>query len=160
MTTTRIEWESLDQMLESGLDDLVHAHWEEVGVHKAEMPVSVDWERYADLETKGILKLMGARLKGRLIGYSSFFYLPHLHYQTTALAGNDAIYVLKRVRGAGAGIRMIDMAQEYFTKLAAPGWCRITYHDRAGVELLGPVLRKRGYIATDTTYSRMVRAEV
>lgn len=157
MSSTRIEWSTLDNLIEDGLPVLIGAHWEEVGVHKREMPLAVDWERYANLENQKILRLLGAWLDDNLIGYSAFFYLPHLHYQTTALAANDAIFVAKPFRRTSAGSKLILKAEADFPKESAPGWCRITYHDRAGIELLGPVLRKRGYIATDTTYSLMVK---
>jgi Acetyltransferase (GNAT) family len=157
MTRARytLTWEPLSVLLDDGLNGLIEEHWEEVAVHKAEMPLAVDWERYHRLEDMHILKVLGARQNETLIGYSAFFDLPHLHYGTTPHAACDAIYVLKRHRLSGAGIGLIDQAERDFT---APGeWRRITYHDRCGIELLGPVLRKRGYVATDVTYSKMVR---
>lgn len=153
----KVAWEPLDTLLDDGMTDLVHEHWLEVGVHRQEMPVAVDWERYRQLEEKQILSVLAARLDGGLIGYAAFFYLPHLHYNSTQLAACDAIFVRKTQRKTGAGLRLIEMAETEFKARAAPDWVRITYHDRVGIELLGPVLRKRGYIATDTTYGIMTR---
>ena len=145
-------------LLDSGLEMLVQEHWQEVGVEKERMPLAVDWTRYRKLEDQGILLVLGARRNERLIGYNAFFYLPHLHYSTTQLAGCDAIYVTRKHRMSGAGIALIDRAERDLAERAKPDWCRITYHDRHGIELLGKVLRKRGYVASDTTYGKMVRA--
>ena len=152
------EWEPLSILLDDGLAELVRQHWEEVGVHKDEMPLACNWDRYQNLEDQDILKILAVRADGDFIGYNSFLYLPNLHYDTTDFANGDAIYVLRARRSSGAGLALIDRAERHIAELANGRWCRIIYHDRHGVELLGPVLRRRGYVATDTVYSKMVRA--
>lgn len=154
-----LAWESVSALLDAGLERLVRQHWREVGVHKREMPLAVAWEEYRLRERDGIVKILAARRRGRLIGYNSFLLLTgHLHYGTTVHAMGDAIFVPKRLRGTGVGIRLIDQAE---TDLAAmfPGrWVRILYHDKNDIELLGPVLRRRGYTAFETMWDKMVRA--
>ena len=153
------EWEPLAALLDDGLAELVRLHWEEVGVHKDEMPLDPDWEGYQEDETAGKLRLLGGRIDGVLAGYHSLYVLKgHRHYRSTPQALSDAIYVLRARRSSGAGLALIDRAERHFAELANGRWCRIIYHDRHGVELLGPVLRRRGYVATDTVYSKMVRA--
>lgn len=154
-----IAWEPLSVALDDGLEALVEQHWREVSRHRDKRPLAVQWEKYHLLADRGILRLLSARLDGALIGYAAYFYDPHIHYGLTPSAPCDAIFVLAERRGTGAGMKMVDIAEACFMTEAAPEWINISYHDRAGVELLGPGLRKRGYEASDITYDKMVRAQ-
>lgn len=152
-------WEPLAGLLDDGLAHLVALHHAEVGVHKEEMPLDCDWEQYHDLDQKGILRTLSARLKGKLIGYNSFMTLKgHIHYRRTFHALGDAIFVHKDQRSTGAGPLMIDRAERDLAALAAPGYCRIIYHDKAFLEFLGPLLKKRGYTRQEDIWDKMVKA--
>lgn len=153
-----IAWEPLSSARDDGLDGLIEQHWAEVSRHRDKRPLSVRWAIYHALDEKGILRLLTARLGGKLIGYAAYFFDPHIHYGETPNAACDAIFVQKEHRRTGAGPRMIDIAEEKFRDEAAPAWCCVTYHDRSGIELLAPLLRARGYEPADITYDKMVRA--
>lgn len=155
---TTYAWEPLSGLLDDGLATLVRQHWEEVGVHKDKMPLDCDWERYQALEDGKILKILAARRDDVLVGYNSFMVLPHLHYATTVHALGDAIFVPRALRHTGIGVELIDRAERDLTAQHAPGWVRIVYHDKAHLEYLGPVLRKRGYGHIEAIYDKMVRA--
>lgn len=154
-------WEPLAVLLEDGLAAIVCAHWDEVAVHPDKMPLAVDWDKYQDLEDKGILKVMGARRGDKLIGYSSFMVMPHLHYSTTLHAANDAIYVDPAERGVG--IKLIRESERALAELAKPGWCRILYHAKFHVEAgrgtLAKVFDKLGYNGFETVHDKMVKSE-
>ncbi|HEX9472508.1 MAG TPA: GNAT family N-acetyltransferase [Bradyrhizobium sp.] len=151
-----IAWEPLAGLLDDGLADLVRAHWEEVGVHKDKMPLDVNWKKYQDQEDARVLRILAARLDDKLIGYSSFIVVGgHLHYWSTPHAHGDAIYVDKALRHTGAGIALIDRAETDLKAEFAPGYVRILYHDKAFLEFLGPVLRKRGYTHQENIWDKM-----
>jgi len=153
-------WEPLAALLDDGLHAIVEKHWHEVGVHKEDVPLSVDYEKYRTLEAQGILKLISARQGDRLVGYASFLVLPHLHYSRTLHALNDAIFVDPAVRGAG--IKLIREAERGLADMARPGSVRIVYHVKHAVEAergtLGPVFERLGYRAFETCFDRVVRS--
>jgi GNAT superfamily N-acetyltransferase len=160
MADVAFAWEPLARMMEAGLPAIVAAHWEEVGIHKDDVPLAVDWKKYQQIEAGGILKIMSARRDGRLVGYASYLVLPHLHYSTTLHAMNDAIYVDAAERGTG--IRLIKAAERGLAEMAAPGVCRIVYHAKLHVEAergtLARVFDRLGYRAFETTHDKIVRA--
>lgn len=155
-----LAWEPLDALLDDGLADIVARHWAEVGMHKEDVPLAVDWERYYRLEADGILKLMAARQDDRLVGYASFLVMPHMHYSTTLHAMNDAIYVDPDVRGVG--IKLIRAAEKALAELARPKPVRILYHAKLHVEkergTLARVFEALGYKAFETSHDKVVRA--
>ena len=157
--TLDLAWEPLAAMLDDGLADLVRAHWDEVGVFKEQMPLDVDWDGYRRQEMLGNLRLLGARIDEKLIGYNSFFVLPgHLHYKSTPHAMGDAIYVKPENRKSGAGPLMIIEAEAAIAKLYAPRFVRFVYHDKAFLDYLKPILEKMGYEHQENNFSKMVRA--
>lgn len=151
-------WELLSGLLDDGLADLVRQHWEEVGVHKDKMPLACDWDRYQQVEDAGFLKILAARRGDELIGYNSFMVMPHLHYMTTLTALGDAIFVPVHLRRTGVGVELIDLAETGLAEMGKGGWVRIVYHDKAHLEYLGPVLRKRGYGLIESIFDKMVRS--
>jgi GNAT superfamily N-acetyltransferase len=157
--TVACAWEPLAALLDDGLHAIVEKHWHEVGVHKEDVPLAVDYDKYRALEAQGILKLMAARQGERLVGYASFIVMPHLHYSRTLHALNDAIFVDPSVRGAG--IRLIREAERGLAEMARPGCVRIVYHVKEHVEAargtLGGVFRHLGYGAFETSYDKVVR---
>lgn len=154
-------WEPLSLLLDDGLDGLITSHHAEVGLHKATMPLAVDWDKYHELERLGILKLAAARAGSRLVGYASWMWMPHLHYATTQHALNDAIFVKPDYRGAG--VRLIRASERRLAEDAAPNPVRIVFHIKHAIEAKrgthGRVLERMGYAAFETCWDKMARAE-
>lgn len=148
-------WEPLDLMRDDGLDDMIAAHHAEVGVHKEDMPLACDWEKYEALEYQGILRLLGARFDGQLVGYASFLVMPHLHYRTTVHAMNDAIFVRPEHRRTGLALELVRKPERDFVKEFKK--VRFWYHDKAGLRLLAPVLERCGYSQVETGWDKMAR---
>ena len=152
------EWEPLSILLDNGLAELVTQHWEEVGVHKDEMPLDVDWDGYFEDEEADKLRLLGGRIDGVLVGYHSLFIVKsHRHYKSTPHAMSDAIYVLPEHRKSGLGIELIDKAERDILGEFAPRYVRIWYHDKAGLRLLGPVLKRRKYGLIEECWDKVTR---
>lgn len=153
-------WEPLSLLLDEGLEDLVTAHHAEVGLHKGDMPLAVDWEKYHELERLGMLKLASARAGDSLVGYASWLVMPHLHYCETPHALNDAIFVHYEWRGSG--VRLMRECERRLAADAAPKAVRIVYHIKKAIEAdrgtVGRVLDRMGYRAFETAWDKMVRA--
>lgn len=153
-------WEPLAALLDDGLAEIVATHWDEVAVHREEMPLSVDWEGYAEDEERGLLRLMSARRGEELVGYASYFVIKHRHYSTTIHALNDAIFVLPGVRGAGIGL--IRAVEKSLAAQASPRWVRIVYHAKMHVAkergTFARVFEALGYNAFETCHDKLVRA--
>lgn len=157
-TAASFGWEPLAALLDDGLEDIIRRHWEEVGVHKDEMPLACNWEKYHQLAEDNILHVMAARRGERLIGYASYLVLPQLHYMRTFCAQNDAIWVEPAERGVG--VRLVLAAEKALAELCAPVGCRIMYHAKLHVEAerggLGRVFDRLGYKALETVHDKMV----
>lgn len=157
--TAVLAWEPLSALLDDGLAGLVMAHHAEVGVFKKEMPLDVDWEGYRKQEHLGFLRVLSARVEGRLIGYNAFLVMPgHLHYKTTPHAMSDAIYVMPDHRRSGAGPMLIAKAEADIIADYAPRFVRFVYHDKAFLDYLRSVLIKMNYEHQENIYSKIARA--
>ncbi|MFC5861095.1 GNAT family N-acetyltransferase [Acidicapsa dinghuensis] len=79
-------------------------HWRELALHQDEIQLSIDEEKYANLDRLGILLILTAREDGRLVGYYLWFLMPHLHYASSGPMGlTDMYFVLPECRrGTGA----------------------------------------------------------
>lgn len=161
---TSFGWEPIEDLLKDGIADMVADHWEEVGVHKRDVPLSVDWDKYLAMERMGIIKVFAARRRGKLVGYSSFVIIPHLHYSTTLHATSDAIYVDQSRRGLG--VRMIIRSEAAIADHAR--WLgyehvRVIYHVKTEVEAdrgtLAKVFERLGYKMFETCHDKIVRVE-
>lgn len=161
-TTPRTEfrWTSLEEACDAGLPAIVKRHWDEVGIHKADVPLDVDWARYARLEDDGTLKLMGAWRGETMLGYASFIVMPNLHYQSTLHAINDAIYVDTAYRGVG--VRLIRANEKALAELGGGRPVRIVYHVKEHIEqdrgTLGPVFIRMGYGKFESCFDKVVRS--
>lgn len=155
-------WEPLACLLDDGLAECVERHWREVGVHMDDVPLACDWDKYEDLERKGILRVIAARRGSELVGYASFMVMPHLHYSTTLHAMNDAIWVQPERRGIGIGlIKAAERALREVAKERGYDRVRVLYRAKLHVEAergtLGPVFERLGYRAFETEYDKIVR---
>lgn len=151
-------WESVGALLDDGLEKLVREHWRLVGEYKHVMPLDPDWEGYRKLELDGMMKILAARRRGRLIGYNSFLLLPgHLHYRTTVHVIGDAIFVTKPLWHSGAGAALVDRAETDLAEMFPGRNVRIRYHDKYELRFLDKMLLKRGYRQSEIILDKMVR---
>lgn len=122
------------------LRPLFEEHWEEVAINKEKIKLNPDYSKYEQMQASGILALFTARDEGRLIGYSVFFMIPHMHYRDHMFAMNDIIFLLPEYRGTMAGADLVQFAEK---ELKGVGVSYITYHFKThlpfgkGLEFLG-----------------------
>ena len=154
-----LEWESLDRLLDDGVEDMLARHWDEVAVDKDIIPLAPDWDRAFKLQENDILHTAAMRRDGQLVGYNAFLVMPALHYRFTIHAINDVIFVSPEERGT-AGIKMIRGCEAMLREL---GVVKILYHTKLHVAvgakrqaLVGDILSRLGYRLDEHIYSRLL----
>lgn len=135
------------------IEHLLQLHYQEVALHKDEIPLDPDWPRYVAMEERGNCHVYTARLDGRLIGYSVFFTHQHIHYSGTMVANNDILFVHPEYRkGSSAGIKLIKFSEE---QLKAMGVIKLTWHIKFKNDW-SAVLYRRGYEDEDKIVGKIL----
>lgn len=133
---------------------LRNEHWEEVG-HYKDIPIDMEWEKYAALEKMG--KLMCFTIRGPLNeefketvlqGYAFFIVDKHLHYKNTIVASQDILYVRKPYRGIGK--TFLAWCDD---QLKNEGVVTVTHHAKPWFNY-GELFEKLGYEKAETLWSR------
>lgn len=161
MSRFTFAWETLDQVLAVGFEDLLALHWEEVALNKDAVPLAVDWTQYRALERAGVLKILAMRQGGELVGYDIFFVQPTLHYATSTWALNDILYLAPEHRKGLAGARLIREAEQRLREL---GVQKVLYHSKLHLNLgrhsegdtVGRLLRRLGYAHVENVWAKML----
>lgn len=143
---------------EPNFRDLLQEHWEGLAVHKDEMPLDPDFDRFAQLEDMGIFKVWAARsANGMLVGYFGLFIQPHIHYKTTLTAVEDLYLLSAPYRRGMTGFRFFKTAIAALKEL---GVKRVILHDKvhfaADRGTLGRFFERLGFEHTDRLWSRML----
>ena len=124
MSELVIAREPLSGILESGLADLLVAHWGEVAHDRDQINLDPDWDGYLQDEREHRLLAWSARRGGKLVGYNAFFTVRPRHYRANLFAINDVIYLKPGERGA-AGVQLIIEVEK---ALKALGAAKVFYH--------------------------------
>lgn len=132
--TLTLRREPIDNVLESGLEPLLEAHWQEVAHDKESIPLSVDWDGYRSDERNGSFLPLALRRDGKLIGYNAFIIGRSRHYKNHIFANNDVIYLKPEERGID-GVWMVLEAERI---LRALGAVKVFYHCKVDA-ILGSV---------------------
>lgn len=103
------QWEAFSRIA-SELKSLLPLHWEEVALKHKGVPLEPDWERYFRFELAGYFKIVTVRDHGRLVGYSTWLILPHLHHASALWAHNDVMWIDPLYRQGFTGVRMLRTA--------------------------------------------------
>jgi len=85
-------------------------HWREVALDQKEIPLDMDIDRYAALDEAGILHIVTARDRGRLIGYHTSLIMGHLHYRRSLHAMVDLYYISPLWRRGTTALRLFGTA--------------------------------------------------
>lgn len=153
-----LQWEPVQCLLDEGLEKLLYRHWREVALDQEEVPLDPDWSCIWRMEQQGVFRTAALRRDSKLIGYSAFCIIPHLHHRGTLHALNDVIYVDPQERGA-AGVKLIRGCERMLKEL---GVRKIVYHSKLHLKLgrkqktIGDLLDIMGYKAFETSHSRLI----
>jgi len=126
------------------------SHWKEISSY-VDIPLNIDLARYIELEAADKLRIFTARMNGVLVGYAVFFVGFNMHYSDSFQAVQDIVYVSPEFRGLWLGLKLLRHCDR---QLAAEGIQVAAHHVKIKHPALGVILKRLGYDAVETIYSR------
>ena len=127
---------------------LYPAHWVESAHDTESIPLDVNYERYLQLESAGLLHVAIARNKGELVGYHIFVVRSPQHHMSTTLAFSDATYLKPKYRIGFNGINFLRFAGDSTRSSGAKG----VYMSSTSRKPFGRVLEWIGFKETERVY--------
>lgn len=156
--TISFQWEPAKRVMDDPeWTPLMLDHWEELAVHKDQMPLDPDYAEYLRADDLGFFRIWTARDEKMLVGYIGFWIRPHAHYKSTLTAVEDLYMLSPAYRKGMTGYRLFTTA---FEALKERGVKRIFCHEKVHFETqrggVGKLLKRMGFIHTDNLYSKML----
>lgn len=137
-------------------EKLFPLHWEELALNKDKIKQSVDHERYAQLDSMGMIYTITARKDGNLVGYAICFLITHMHYKDSGMmALADMYYILPEFRKGGCGARLFVEMENGLRKkgvVRAHMSCKVHQDHEA-------LFARLGWEFTDKTFSKYIKEE-
>lgn len=127
---------------------LYPSHWSEVAHDTEHIPLDVNYGRYLDLETAGMLHVAISRSEGALVGYHIFVIREPQHHMSTKMAFSDATYLKPRFRLGFNGIKFLRFAGDSTRESGAKG----VYMSSTTRKPFGKVLEWLGFKETERVY--------
>lgn len=129
------------------LKELSKLHYDEVAPYD-DIPLNVNWEKLAILESCGVLKVYTMREDDVLIGYALFFVGFSIEYSDSLQATLSNIFIHPGYRGIGTRfIRWCD------NQLKMLGVQVVSHHVKAKNDY-GVLLKRLGYAIMNIEYSK------
>lgn len=152
------QWERLSRILaEPNINDLLQAHWHELGVHKEQMPLDPDYEFMLKANETNFFMVWAARDGKTLVGYLAWWVKPHIHYKSTLTAVEDLFMLMPSYRQGLTGYRMFTTS---LAALKARGVKRVMCNSKVHFEEkrggLDKFFDRLGFQHTDNIWSRML----
>lgn len=138
--------------LQPELVELTRHHWREIALDHDKVPLDPCWERYYDLEDRGVLCVVTAREDGRLVGYHITIVSPHLHYGSTLHGITDVYFVLPSHRKGFTGIRLL---KEVEAEMKRRGVVKLITGTKRHLDL-GVLFERLGYRETERVYTKII----
>jgi ribosomal protein S18 acetylase RimI-like enzyme len=148
----QVEKTPLAHLVEDDLETMMHAHWRECSKDHDAVPFDPDWLVAYTMERCGTLHCFGLYSDGGLVGYAIFQVSAHLHFKSTRYAFNSGLYVKPECRRGNAGSKLLVESERLLGRM---GIKKITY-SVPDTSALGPVLKKGGYVPSETYYTKLV----
>ena len=127
--------EHLEEVAEEVLP-LLEKHWEELAIHRSDIKLAPDWERYQLLDEGGVLHIITARVEGVLVGYCVDLLGTHLHYKNNVFAINDIFFIDPEYRTGTLGVRMLKFAKKELKRQGVDTWMIHTKNHMSSAALL------------------------
>lgn len=136
------------------LKRLLDDHYEELALNKDKVPLSPQWNLYADHENSGRLVYVALRERGELIGYIISIVAPGLHYSTCLTAHMDILFVRpdRRDQFARGVLLMIDTLEAELRRRGVQRWFMGTKLHKD----IGAIFRRRKFEAVEMTYTKWI----
>lgn len=127
-------------------------HWREVGLNREEVPLDVDYERYAAMASTGSVHVVTVRRAGKLIGYHVGFIHGHMHYKSTLHCITDVYWIAPECRHGVTAIRLFQAVER---EVAKRGVRKIITGTKLHLDQ-GPLFEYLGYTPSDRLYVKLV----
>ena len=128
---------------------LFKEHYEELAERTDVIELDPDFERYQTLENAKILEIHTARDNGKLVGYSLWVVINHLHYKKSVTASSDILYIHPEYRKGMFGYKFLKWTTEEIKKRSPQ---RITFHMKPFLDY-GHLVERLGGRYFEKTYS-------
>ena len=135
------------------MQEIMRDHWAEVGSHQGVRALNIPTDKYADLESKGmLLSLFALDDDGQIAGYSINMIAMNMHSADTCFVQNDALFLAHAHRKGRAGVRLMRETEKAAKEVGAK---LMIWHAKEGTGLdkLLPLL---GYGVLDVMYSKEI----
>lgn len=140
-----------DALIEE-LKPLLHEHWLEVATFRDQIPLDPDFALYRQLDAKGRILCLTARVAGELIGYSVFVNRYPPHYRGTLSGINDVIWVHPAYRLGRVGLRLIRESESHAREM---GVKKLIWHAKPDTTL-HQLLVRLGYVLDEVLLARLL----
>ena len=128
---------------------LFKEHYDEIAERTDVIELDPDYERYQKLYDMGILEIHTAREDGKLIGYSLWMIVNHIHYKKSITASSDVLYIHPNSRKGLLGYKFIKWTTEQIKERKPQ---RILFHMKPFLDY-GHLLERMGGKYFEKTYS-------
>lgn len=129
---------------------LLERHWRELATYD-DIPLDPDKTGYQALEQADRLRTYTARAAGELVAYAVFIVGGSMHYRTSRIAVQDAIYVAPEHRRGGLGAELVAYTEE---QLRALGAKVVHHHQKLAHPALGALLKHAGYMQIEHIWAK------
>jgi hypothetical protein len=129
--------------------ELFKKHYEEVAERQDVIELNPNIEKYNQLYKTKTLEIHTARDDGKLIGYSLWVVVNHLHYKKSITASSDVLYISPEYRQGMLGYKFIKWTTEEIKKRNPQ---RILFHMKPFLDY-GKIVERLGGHYFEKTYS-------
>jgi GNAT superfamily N-acetyltransferase len=136
------------------LKPLLERHWREIALYQDEVVFDPDYDRYADLDEKGVMHAFFARVDGNIVGYAVYFVMPHLHYRRDKWAVCDIVWIAPEHRRQATGAGLFSFVEE---SLRASGATAMHTNGKEDHPALGFLLEHLGHGRVQFGYSKLLK---
>jgi GNAT superfamily N-acetyltransferase len=145
---TTYQRETFDEAYTDALP-MLEAH--RIEISDNDVPLDVNVKAYQQSEKLGLLRIYTARNDRGMVGYAAMFIHRGLHNQDNLQAAQDIFYVDPEWRGGMVGTRLLKFVEDQLRREGV----QIVYQTvKIKHPMLGQLLERSGYTATETVYQR------
>lgn len=131
------------------IDGYLRAHWDEIALNQAEIPLDKDEAAYAALNEKGSIHILTVRKDGELVGYIAGIVSPHLHYKSSLHCFTDVFWIRPDCRKGRIGI---ELFKKYRSTLKARGVKKVFIASKCHLDM-SLIFERLGWTRTEVVYS-------
>jgi hypothetical protein len=129
--------------------ELFEKHYDEIAERTDVIKLDPDLEKYDFLHKNNMLEIHTARDDGKLIGYSIWFVMNHIHYKKSITANSDVLYISPDYRKGILGMKFIRWTTEEIKKRNPQ---RIIFHMKPFLDY-SAIVERLGAKYFEKTYS-------